>query len=598
MSEKLNSIYREIIEDKNFSEYAEDPDSLEDILSDLYQFFKQKKKGSFTKIIEILKMLVVNLRIPFILMLNDSDLFNSILEFFNAPENLGYLGNSEKESLIQIWKVFNSLFSKLLSQFQEIPKLSKFIFLDLFLNTNFPNSLGSKDEKAVNSKYEKIFLALMQKNLNAEKELNKILKSPNKKNEKILLEILKELNSFEQVEIFSDQFSFLERKFMVIEAQKLDDLKKKIIEIDKDLENEIYNSRSLLHNREYYMLGEFFETKNDLTTHFLDDPNIFTTNRPGMEKLFCGFLNGKGGRIYLGFDRGSVQGLNLSKKNQDTLRLEIDEIVRFFQPKVQAEECRTYFYPILFKNNEPSNLTIVKIIINPNPNEIYLCTVLNKSYMRDDSGNESELRVDEWQNLVIQRNENKTKAKPPKIIDPLPYEFDNSGYKKPMVSYKNQYFEPKNEIQPQYFNQHLFASNDKIENKSIKNHKNFTSEEKNPNISNPKKMEEDLKRILFKDDRDPQSFYDILFFKYDKNVNKEHFSKSTQNVCESVKYIAKIKRYLRRKEKGYFFIEFERELNNLEFQFIKGMYEKDQLLEIRYAKKDFFNKYREYILIK
>lgn len=596
MSEKLNSIYREIIEDKNFSEYADDPDSLEDLLSDLHQFFKKKKKGSFTKIMEILKMLVVNLRIPFILMLNDSDLFDSILEFINAPENLGYLGNSEKESLIQIWKVVNSLFSKLLSQFQEIPKLSKFIFLDLFLNSNFPNSLVSKDEKAVHSKYEKFFLTLMQKNLNAETELKKILKSPNKKNEKILLEILKELNSFEQVEIFSDQFSFLERKFIVIEAQKLDDLKKKIIGIDKDLENEIYNSRSLLHNREYYMLGEFFETKNDLTTHFLDDPNIFMTNRPGMEKLFCGFLNGKGGRIYLGFDRGKVQGLNLSKNNQDKLRLEIDEVVRPFQPKVQAEECRTYFYPILLKNNEPSNLIIVKIIINPNPNDIYLCTIPNKSYMRDDSGKERELRVDEWQNLLIQRDENKTKAKPPKIIDPFPYEFDDSRSKKPM--YKNQYFEPKNDLQLPYYNQHFYASNDKIENKPIKDYKNFTSEEKNPNKSNPKKVEEDIKRILFKDDRDPQSFYDILFFKYDKNVNKEHFSKYTQNVCEILKDIATIKRYLRRKEKGYFFVEFQKELGNSEFQFIKEICEKDQLVEVRYAKKDFFNKYREYILIK
>ena len=90
-----------------------------------------------------------------------------------------------------------------------------------------------------------------------------------------------------------------------------------------------------------------------------------------MQKLFCGFLNAKGGRIYLGISNNKVQGCQLNKNYQDSLRRQIDETVRGFVPPVQAEECRTYFYPFFKKNNEFSELFVVKITINPDPSEVY-----------------------------------------------------------------------------------------------------------------------------------------------------------------------------------------------------------------------------------
>jgi len=162
--------------------------------------------------------------------------------------------------------------------------------------------------------------------------------------------------------------------------------------------------------------------KNDLTTQFMDNDNcFFEENQFPMRKLVCGFLNAKGGRIYIGLYNNKIVGIPLTKKQQDNLRLQIDETVRGFSPSVQAEELKTHFYPVVNKINKYLDRCVVKIVIKPNFKEIYFTPKPDPLvFVRQEDGKEM-LDMQNWQKLYTKRMEDK-EDDAPKYNDPLPLE--------------------------------------------------------------------------------------------------------------------------------------------------------------------------------
>lgn len=591
MSERLNKILQEITE--NTSELKEEEnDNLKDLIEEVLKIFNKKKNAYFSKIIEIISAFVMNFKIPAILILNESDLLDSLREFLNNTEKGKSLSKTEQNHLNSIWNIFSNIFSRVLSDFEDVPKIKKFVAFEIFMKSNFPNLL--KKEKIPLSKYDQLFLDYLEKNLKAEKIIKKNKnKYSNGNDEKSLLEALNALNSFEQNELFSEEFSKVERFYLVLEAQNTDSLKKTILKIDQNLENQIYSKqKNNLHEREYYLLGEPFENKNNIDTHFLESPHIFYEEKflYPMQKLFCGFLNAKGGRIYLGISNNKVQGCQLNKNYQDSLRRQIDETVRGFVPPVQAEECRTYFYPIFKKNNEFSELFVVKITINPDPSEVYFTPKpQSEVHARKDTGIEEKYEPHIWQQIFIERTEKyKNKKKNFLYVDPIPFDVNDfkKGYRIPSLK------------SPPYIPYNDFESNALFSKPS--------SEKKNKDEQNinPKFIEKDIKKIIdFKDvnKKSPDLCYDALYFRFDKKTDEDSFMDLTRKIYEFIKsHICETKILLRRKEKNYFFIELEMEVNEQQINIIKEVWmaKNSQLLEIGYANKKHLKKNQEYILIK
>ena len=101
-----------------------------------------------------------------------------------------------------------------------------------------------------------------------------------------------------------------------------------------------------------------------------------------LKRQFCGFLNSKGGRLYLGInDRKMVKGVVLNYKRCDALRNILVNFTYEFYPKCRLDKIKVYFIPIKSMNDNKfiNNLFVVKIIVlQGEPNILYSMT--NKGF--------------------------------------------------------------------------------------------------------------------------------------------------------------------------------------------------------------------------
>ena len=99
-----------------------------------------------------------------------------------------------------------------------------------------------------------------------------------------------------------------------------------------------------------------------------------------LKRQYCGFLNSKGGMIYIGItDNRVVRGLFLDYKTRDIIKNELINITYDFYPKCRIDKINIYFIPIksLFYNKNIEGLYCIKIIIMPG--ELYnLYSMTNK----------------------------------------------------------------------------------------------------------------------------------------------------------------------------------------------------------------------------
>ncbi len=110
-----------------------------------------------------------------------------------------------------------------------------------------------------------------------------------------------------------------------------------------------------------------------------------------LQKTICAFLNRRGGRIYLGIhDNKSVRGLHLTQKQRDDLKLEIQGLIRTFEPDIiNSEAVSIVFIPVKQSaNSKPiPGLFVVKIIVKQgDTSQLYSVQKrLMECYIRNDA---------------------------------------------------------------------------------------------------------------------------------------------------------------------------------------------------------------------
>ncbi|MCQ2817883.1 MAG: putative DNA binding domain-containing protein, partial [archaeon] len=147
-----------------------------------------------------------------------------------------------------------------------------------------------------------------------------------------------------------------------------------LIEPKKDIKN--FRSTTLIKERKFFYLNEILKEEEDLSTEY--KAYNFPLNKmciDTLKKQICGFLNAKGGRIYLGInDSHIVEGNEFSIKEKDITRNEIANYLCDFYPKCRTDKIKVYFIPLKDYNTEKyvPNKYVIKIIISQgDPKKLY-----------------------------------------------------------------------------------------------------------------------------------------------------------------------------------------------------------------------------------
>ena len=134
-----------------------------------------------------------------------------------------------------------------------------------------------------------------------------------------------------------------------------------------------------LKNRTFFYENEYLVYGEDQSIEF---KNYFypleTEQEKEIKRQYIGFLNSKGGRIYIGInDQKIVRGIILTYKNCDNYRNYLVGLSNDFYPKCRLDKIKVYFIPIKnsFNGKFINNLYVVKIIILPgDPYSLYSIT--------------------------------------------------------------------------------------------------------------------------------------------------------------------------------------------------------------------------------
>ena len=610
--------------------HEEDSESLRDVIQKMSKIFNTQKNPSFSKILDLLVIFMTKLGMPFIIVLNEFPILKSLIEYVNNTDR--ELAQVDKKTLFDIWRLFFSRFRNLLKTFPDITEVTQFIELDYFLKDKFRIDYAKAKEKSALklTDYDNMFLVLFEKNLRAQQVLQE--KNPTSST---LFEVLESFKAIKTDELFREDFKSLEGELLRFQATKSESLKEDINRKDPSLKPKLYKQmEKTLHNCEYYVAGTEYPMKNDLTTHFIEDVDGFFDPYQAywVKKLLCGFFNAKGGRIYMGLEKNRISGLLLTKKGQDIIRLQIDEMVRGFHPLVQAEEMKTLFYPVINSRNNYEERYIVKILINPNFSEVYFTPKPDPQvYNRKDDG--TEYFDTNWQVKFLKGEKEDVKYNDPLPLDPNEIEsltFKEANYQKmPPPFYPANYAfgqsAEKERPKPKEENFKMPSQNDKNKSKIDKNRmeieeplaelrapENFQKNKNRMEIEEPlKEKEKELKRLLdLKDNNEKKSrnqkrdyekfYYNALSLKYDPTVREKEFLESTIAISEYlVDNNIKLELQFRRRDKKYFFVESVNEFDDELLNQIKEIYgDEEKVFKVSFPKKDVYKKQKGFVILK
>jgi len=157
-------------------------------------------------------------------------------------------------------------------------------------------------------------------------------------------------------------------------------------------------------------------------------------------------------------------------------------------------------------------------------------------------------------------------------------------------------------------NKHLYENSSEKEIIKINNDKNKLNDGKNTEkklkeILNVRDSSEKKKPLNKKRDNE-NILYNVLFVKYDKNVNEKSFFESTMVISDylyhSVFNGKQAKMQIRRKDKKYFFIEGENDIDDEHLDNLKEICANGEFkdLQLSFAQKDIYKKQKGLVIIK
>ena len=131
-----------------------------------------------------------------------------------------------------------------------------------------------------------------------------------------------------------------------------------------------------LENRTFFFYGEILSQGEDQFTEFKDYPEIDNRLRQNLIRQYLGFLNSKGGFIYLGItDLKEVKGMNLNYKECDNQRSNLFNLTNNFYPRSRLDKIEISFIPVLDQKTlkKIQDLYVVKIHISAgDPSSLYV----------------------------------------------------------------------------------------------------------------------------------------------------------------------------------------------------------------------------------
>ena len=197
-----------------------------------------------------------------------------------------------------------------------------------------------------------------------------------------------------EIEFFNELIQEADDYFKNINLSKPNDKVNKINE-DKKNEDKIYTDEIVekitykpLDQRTSFYLDEKIKEKRNEVIEFKNYHFPLTFgNKEEIKQLICGFLNSKGGRLYLGINgQNLVKGVVLNSKARDTSRNELVNLTYDFYPNCRTNKIWVDFIPVKDVKTQKfiSKKYIIKVRVYPgDPEFLYSMTSKGyRSYMR------------------------------------------------------------------------------------------------------------------------------------------------------------------------------------------------------------------------
>ena len=321
----------------------------------------------------------------------------------------------------------------------ELNEIKEYLYeMKIIENKNEIINVEPKEEEKL---YENIYILL-----NGLKTLIEI----GKDKEKIDELNKKYLNIKKDIKILSvktpGQINLAEIEFFYELIQEIDDYFKKInLQNTNIIINEIPENKKIeeiinipLEQRTFFYLNEKIkETKNELI-EFKNYSLPLTNKEDGedIKRQICGFLNSRGGRLYIGINgQNIVKGVVLNSKARDITRNNLINLTYDFYPNCRIDKILIYFIPVKDPKTKEfiSKRYIVKIRVYPGDPE-FLYSMTSVGYHSVIRRNELcyELNSAEICQEIIARdelkkikNEDNNYIKESSIKDPEPEVNDN-----------------------------------------------------------------------------------------------------------------------------------------------------------------------------
>ena len=393
--------------------------------------------SSINELLDSIPFIIKELGISFAhnFLQNSSIYYSLIGLYFDKKEK-----NDEKYSK-KITLIFDACIDIFKFSFSndELNEIKEYLYeMKIIENKNEIINAEPKDEEKL---YENIYILL-----NGLKTLIEI----GKDKEKIDELNKKYLNIKKDIKILSNktpgQINQAEIEFFNELIQEIDDYFKKInLQNTNIIINEIPENKKIeeiinipLEQRTFFYLNEKIkETKNELI-EFKNYSLPLTNKEDGedIKRQICGFLNSRGGRLYIGINgQNIVKGVVLNSKARDITRNNLINLTYDFYPNCRIDKILIYFIPVKEPKTKEfiSKRYIVKIRVYPGDPE-FLYSMTSVGYHSVIRRNELcyELNSAEICQEIIARdelkkikNEDNNYIKESSIKDPEPEVNDN-----------------------------------------------------------------------------------------------------------------------------------------------------------------------------
>ena len=336
--------------------------------------------------------IIKDLGIPFAHnFIHDSDIYFNLLGlYFDKKEK-----NDEKfvKKIEMIFEACMDVFQLIMSN-DELNKIREYL-LDLQIIKEKDKIIDSQTNTEKLYEDCNILLSDLKTLIEIGKDKEKIEELEKKyKNLAKDIKIFSKKSNPAEIEFFNELIQEADDYFKNINLSKPNDNNIKINE-DKKNEDKIYKDEIVekitykpLDQRTSFYLDEKIKEKRNEVIEFKNYHFPLTFgNKEEIKQLICGFLNSKGGRLYLGINgQNLVKGVVLNSKARDTSRNELVNLTYDFYPNCRTNKIWVDFIPVKDAKTQKfiSKKYIIKVRVYPgDPEFLYSMTSKGyRSYMR------------------------------------------------------------------------------------------------------------------------------------------------------------------------------------------------------------------------